>query len=45
MAKMLLEDRLFLGVSTRPEYLLLKHANRHARALVRGILGSLTKGR
>jgi hypothetical protein len=43
MAKIHLDDRL--GVSTRPEYLLLKYANRHARALVRGILGSLTKDR
>ena len=38
MPNMLLDDRLFLGVSTRPEYLLLKYGNRHG--LVTGATGT-----
>src|SRR3954468_7293183 len=35
---MLLDDRIFLGVSTKPEYLLLKYGNRHG--LVTGATGT-----
>ncbi|MDP1731840.1 MAG: hypothetical protein Q8L54_11835 [Devosia sp.] len=42
---MLVDDKIYLGTSTRPEYLALKYANRLGSALVRGILGSLKRGR
>jgi DNA helicase HerA-like ATPase len=35
---MLLNDRIFMGVSTRPEYLLLKYGNRHG--LITGATGT-----
>jgi DNA helicase HerA-like ATPase len=35
---MLLDDRLFMGVSTKPEYLLLKYGNRHG--LITGATGT-----
>jgi DNA helicase HerA-like ATPase len=35
---MLLDDRVFMGVSTRPEYLLLKYGNRHG--LITGATGT-----
>ena len=35
---MLLDDRIFIGVSTKPEYLLLKYGNRHG--LVTGATGT-----
>ena len=35
---MLLDDRIFMGVSTRPEYLLLKYGNRHG--LITGATGT-----
>ncbi len=35
---MLLDDRIFLGVSTKPEYLLLKYGNRHG--LITGATGT-----
>src|SRR6185437_1417920 len=35
---MLLDDKIFLGASTRPEYLALKYANRHG--LVTGATGT-----
>ncbi len=38
MPNMLLDDRLFLGVSTQPEYLLLKYGNRHG--LITGATGT-----
>src|SRR3954463_13235251 len=38
MPNMLLDDRAFMGVSTRPEYLLLKYGNRHG--LVTGATGT-----
>jgi DNA helicase HerA-like ATPase len=38
VANMLLDDRLFVGVSTKPEYLLLKYANRHG--LITGATGT-----
>jgi len=38
MPNMLLEDRIFMGVSTKPEYLLLKYGNRHG--LITGATGT-----
>jgi helicase HerA-like protein len=38
LANLLVDDRLFVGVSTRPEYLLLKYANRHG--LITGATGT-----
>lgn len=35
---MLLDDRIFMGVSTKPEYLLLKYGNRHG--LITGATGT-----
>ncbi|MEO7223915.1 MAG: helicase HerA-like domain-containing protein, partial [Devosia sp.] len=35
---MLLDDRLYMGTSTKPEYLLLKYGNRHG--LVTGATGT-----
>jgi DNA helicase HerA-like ATPase len=35
---MLVDDRIFMGVSTRPEYLLLKYGNRHG--LITGATGT-----
>ena len=38
MPNMLLDDRVFMGVSTKPEYLLLKYGNRHG--LITGATGT-----
>ena len=38
LPNMLLDDRIFLGVSTKPEYLLLKYGNRHG--LITGATGT-----
>ena len=38
MPNMLLDDRIFMGVSTQPEYLLLKYGNRHG--LITGATGT-----
>src|SRR3569832_2672897 len=38
MPYMLLDDRVFMGVSTKPEYLLLKYGNRHG--LITGATGT-----
>ncbi|MBN9305599.1 MAG: ATP-binding protein [Devosia sp. 67-54] len=38
MPSLLLDDRIFMGVSTRPEYLLLKYGNRHG--LITGATGT-----
>ena len=38
MPNMLLDDRIFLGVGSKPEYLLLKYGNRHG--LITGATGT-----